>query len=81
MAAQFDTHPSTTKPCVALIDGRLYGYGETHDACRADFRAQIAGAVGSMRARLRDRVSYHTVTDDHASEVAEMLAADVLEWT
>lgn len=65
---------------VALINGGLYGYGPSLDAAKADFRSNISGASRDMQAVMLSRVQFVGIDDDHASDVAEMLAADVIEW-
>ncbi len=72
--------PTPPDPTIAVIDGRLYAYGDTPTDCWHAFQWQIAGAVGAMHSSLMSRVAYQPVDDDHASEVCEMLAADAVEW-
>jgi len=59
---------------VCLINGRVYGYGETQAAAWQDFRAQISGADGRMKQWMKQNAVAVPLTDDKASEVAEMVA-------
>ena len=68
-------------PQVVLIDGRLYGSGDTRQQAVTDFRAQIAGGPPSMRASMAARASVIPVSADHASEVAEMRDAVAIAWS
>lgn len=61
-------------PHAILIGAHLYGYGESWSAAWADFRRQIAGATGRMRDSMVAAARGVRLTDDEASEVAEMLA-------
>ena len=65
---------------VVLIDGRLYGLGDTRQKAIADFRAQTAGATPAMRTGMAARARVVPVTDDHASDVAEMRDAEAVAW-
>lgn len=69
------------EPHVVLIDGRLYGFGRTRAAALADFRKQVAGALPAMRASMADRARVIAITDEHASDVAEMLCAEAIAWS
>lgn len=67
-------------PHVVTIDGKLYGYGTTRENAKVDFCRQIAGGSLAMRRSMMARSVQTPISDDHASEVAEMLAADVIAW-
>lgn len=67
-------------PHAALIDNRLYGYGLTAELAKAAFNAQVAGAPASMQSSMRSRIKLVPLTDDEASEVAEMIASPALSW-
>ena len=67
-------------PHAALINGKLYGYGATLAAAQLDFAMQISGAGRAMQNRMLARVDMVALTDEDASEVAEMLDAPILEW-
>ena len=68
------------EPAVVLIADRVYAYGETQQRALQRFRAQIAGAPYAMQASMRNRAVLQPITCDHASEVAEMLAAEAIRW-
>ena len=72
---------ASDEPQVVLIDGRLYGLGDTRQQAVTDFRAQIAGGPPSMRASMAARASVIPVSADHASEVAEMRDAVSIAWS
>lgn len=59
----------------------LYGFGATQDEAWADARRQVAGASGLWGAHMLRRMTGRPVSDELASEIAEMLAADVIGWT
>lgn len=59
----------------------LYGYGVTEADAWADARRQVAGAHSGTRALMLRRMIGRPVSDDLASEIEEMLAADVIGWT
>lgn len=68
-------------PHIVLIDGRLYGSGDTRQHAIADFRAQVAGATPAMRASMAARADVAPVSAEHASEVAEMRDAVAIAWS
>jgi hypothetical protein len=57
-----------------LIDNRLYGYGPDTHAAWADFLRQISGAPHRSQAHMIDRAVRVHLSDEEASEVAEMVA-------
>lgn len=59
----------------------LYGYGATEADAWADARRQVAGAHSGTRALMLRRMIGRPVSDDLASEIEEMLAADIIAWT
>lgn len=59
----------------------LYGFGDTQDTAWADARRQVSGASGAWGHHMLRRMIGRPVSDDMASEIAEMLAADVIGWT
>jgi hypothetical protein len=65
---------------VIELDGKLYGYGRTRDEALNDYRGQTIGAPAGWRRSMNWRATCLPITDDHASDVEEMLAADVLAW-
>jgi hypothetical protein len=65
---------------VVTIAGKLYGYGVGSYAAMASFRRQIRGASAMARHSMASRCELSPIDDDHASEVAEMLATDIIEW-
>lgn len=71
---------SADTPHVVLIDGRLYSYGFTRAAAWHAFQQQTKGVSAATRRRVEQRATCQPIDDDQASEVAEMLAADIIEW-
>ena len=69
------------EPHVVLIDGRLYGSGDTGQQAITDFHAQIAGGTPAMRASMAARATIVCVSAEHASEVAEMRDAVATAWS
>ncbi len=69
------------EPHVVLIDGRLYGSGDTRQQAITDFHAQIAGGTPAMRASMAARATIVSVSAEHASEVAEMRDAVATAWS
>lgn len=74
------------RPHAAMIvnergDLRCYGYGETFRSAGYAFLGQVAGALPTMRSAMVRRVQFVELTDDQASEVAEMVAAPAVRWT
>ena len=67
-------------PHVVLIDGRLYGSGDSQQQAFTDFRAQLAGALPEIRASMTARAEILPVSAEHASDVAEMRDADAIAW-
>lgn len=63
-----------------VIRGQLYAHGDTRENAMHNFRQQISGALPAMRAHFHQRAKMVQLTPEQASEVAEMLAADVIEW-
>ena len=59
----------------------LYGFGENQDAAWVDARRQVSGASGAWGPHMLRRMTGRPVSDEMASEIAEMLEADVIEWT
>jgi hypothetical protein len=62
------------------IGDHLYGYGDTLEAAREDFRQNILGATQRQKTAMRNRSVAVRLDDDEASEVAEMLAAPAIIW-
>jgi hypothetical protein len=60
----------------AIIDGRCYGYGNTFHEARAETRRQLAGATPEMALRMWRRIQWIALTDEQASDVAEMIASE-----
>ena len=67
-------------PYAITINNRLYGYGETLEAAREQFRQQILGATQRQKDSMWRRRQYVVLDDDEASEVAEMLDAPAIRW-
>jgi hypothetical protein len=59
----------------------LYGFGDTEAEAWVDARRQVAGASGAWGPHMLRRMIGRPVPDEMASEIAEMLAADVIGWT
>lgn len=72
--------PFPVCPHVAVINGRLYGYGKTREQAQMAFEGQIAGG-GTFKRSMRERVRFMVITDEEASEVVEMLSADAIRWS
>lgn len=62
------------------VNGGIYGFGLDLLACRDDVRRQLRGALPGMRASVWTKLRLRSVTDDEASEILEMLDADVIAW-
>jgi len=62
------------------IEGRLYGYGETESSAYRDYTHQTAGATRQMQQAMWRRAHVSPLSDDEASEVAEMIAAPAIRW-
>jgi hypothetical protein len=67
------------RPHVIIIDGRLFGYGQTKIECVTNFRLQVSGG-GALGMHLMARGVPSLIDDDHASEIEEMLAANITRW-
>lgn len=59
----------------------LFGYGATEADAWTEARRQWAGTHPSTQALMLRRMIGRPVSDDLASEIEEMLAADVIGWT
>lgn len=59
----------------------LYGYGATERDAWADARRQWVGTFPLTQTLARRRMIGRPVSDDLASEIEEMLSADVIGWT
>jgi hypothetical protein len=70
----------TDAPHIVTIDGRLFGYGETRQMAIQSFAEQIAGAPQRMQANMRGRASVVRVSDEEASEVAELIDSPAVVW-
>ena len=67
-------------PHVELIDGRLYGSGNTRQLAIVDFYAQTAGGTPAMRASMAARAEIVPMSAEHASDVAKMRDGDAIAW-
>ena len=68
------TEEGKMQPIIATMDGKLFAYGDTAEACAMAFRSQIISAPANWLVSMLRRINYVAVSDDHASEVQEMLA-------
>lgn len=72
---------ASDEPHVVVIDGRLYGSGDTRQQAITDFHTQVAGGTPAMRASMAARATIVAVSAEHASEVAEMRDAVAIAWS
>ena len=59
----------------------LYGFGATEAEAWTDARRQVVGASGAWGTHMLRRMIGRPVSDEMASEIAEMLDADIIAWT
>ena len=64
-----------------LIDGHLYGSGDTRKRAVADSHDQITGATPALRASMVTQAHIVAVSAERASDVAEMRDADAIAWS
>lgn len=58
----------------------LYGYGPTRGEAYTDARRQVAGKDRLIAISILNRLCCVEIDDDKASEIEEMISADVIEW-